>query len=1145
MAESTRVKPAFERTRNHGHGHKHKHSHNDNDARARATNADDDGLPRLVRSNDNSIVDTEDVVSQEEREELIFDFEIDLLELELMEMEGDFRRLREPEETEDEREAEVTDDGEEERKKALLAELEAEMEEAAMKSEPAETLLREEDEQREMVRRLAELNAAMASSEPADLREEVEQQETYGTEKERGKPLAELEAELEAEMISELAGLLLEETDGTVRLAIARLGEDSDPAELESNNSLLSDDLDGYHEALRLELEHVDANHEFIDDGETETVAETAVAVTVAADSEEALRLELEHVDANHEFIDDQETDTDTVSVAAAVAGEEALRLELEHVDANHEFIDDQETDTDTVAAAGEEYHRRETLTDADDSLRMELREESSASSPSPSSSSSLTVSSSPVLLFSSTKFPDHCQIQVVDIYETHSTQLKPRSLSEREQEYVPLEKAGIPFRKCRDRSCACHSSSSSPRPRSRPRPRPHTARSDPGGSNSIVGRSNRSEMTENASSRRRANSNSNSDHATNNNNDDDDAESSPPPELSFYTRRAERKHAMRIYEEQDDRTETTAENSESTTTRSATSSASFVCSGQQQPPNGGTSAALDKNDLDSNHRMAIHRDIIHAMPDHYRPRQQRARSEDVVDGNDRTKSWRQRSYSSHVTTPVSTTNNSNDGLLVVPDDPGDKDDNTERDKTSSVPSPVNVVEDVRHDHRSSSERKPPKEGQRTSPVKKRRQSKPKKTPPKQVSECYQERERALGHCRRTIEILHHNEMMERRKSNRRPGATATVREVQLRRRRCLQQAMELTKVYYQMGLLHYQQGRYDTARHVLEHGLEVLIADRANNIVPPVAAAAAAAAVRTKPHTSTTTEEDAMFDADYNDARGNFGDSSPRGFGNTVENLSPLPTLPPLPTLDEVAPYFSNQVLLLAADLVLAVGKIFAAQGLFSDAKRSTGRILQWSACQRQRMFQAQQQSHEHCQFHYHYYPNNNELEYWREWGPITARAQVLFAECFARENRPDLAMTYYQEALSVQRSILGPRHVQVAETVYRIGNVHASRGFLELAELWYHEALGLYRCHRENGGSNEAAEASHDTTTETASILADEATVLASLGWIFLLRREADRAYWATDEALKSTIHSLGPSHRNVASLQYQMACIQSLYR
>jgi len=527
-----------------------------------------------------------------------------------------------------------------------------------------------------------------------------------------------------------------------------------------------------------------------------------------------------------------------------------------------------------------------------------------------------------------------------------------------------------------------------------------------------------------------------------------------------------------------------------------------------------------------------------------------RFRSEDLVDGNNRgvsssavaalaaaapsSKPNRQRSFSAHTTASAAATTASNEQC-----NDGTSAKGNEQIYTNS---PTSIVDEVcpRRNPRLSSPRKirtqeeshrQPRRNHKTQT----QQRKPREATPSAATlfDGSRERELLLGDCRRTIRFLHQTEKMERREEKKRVATSdRSARDLQLQRRRRLQQAMQLTKLYHTMGLIHYQQGRYDTARHVLEHGLETLIADRANNAVPSTAAATAVATGK------AATEEDARFDADYNSTHNN-----PRYFSFSD-------SLPPLPTLDEVAPYLSNHALLLAAELVVTQGKIFAAQGWWNDAKQSSGKVLQWSAFQRQRIFHGQPQTN-----------NNSILEYWREWGPTTALSQVLFAECFQRENRPDIAMTYYQEALAVQRYVLGPIHVQVAETMSRIGNLQTTRGLLDLAEQCYHEALGVYRFHREEQeqhgcGSTRTMNTKTATMTATtgpstananhhaiASILADEATVLASLGWIYLLRRERDKAYWVTNQALQSTVHALGPLHRNVASLQYQMICIQNL--
>ena len=396
---------------------------------------------------------------------------------------------------------------------------------------------------------------------------------------------------------------------------------------------------------------------------------------------------------------------------------------------------------------------------------------------------------------------------------------------------------------------------------------------------------------------------------------------------------------------------------------------------------------------------------------------------------------------------------------------------------------------------------------------------------------CFDNRERILRDYRQTVRSLKQREKRYRKGNNGDNNGDNDDFERRRQQRR-FQLAMQLAGTYHWMGLIHYQQCRYETARHVLQYGIDILIAHRASTIaVVPTAGAAV--------------DE----------------------FDNDIDADCIFVPLPPLPTLDEVAPHLSYSALLLVAELVIAKGKIFAAQGLWDDVKRCSGQVLQWSAFQRQRCQQQQQQQQQQLPGYHHGYSHStvaennirhasyaaNNKKYWDDWGPITARAQVLFAQCFQRENRPDIAMRYYQEALAVQRYVLGPNHVQAAETMYLIGNLHTSRGLLGLAGQCYDEALRVYIFHRQHHTTTTAATSTTTTTTaddnqgidenhSTDCIMADEATVLASLGWIFLLQRDYERAFQFTNQALHWTVHALGASHRNVASMQYQLACIQN---
>jgi tetratricopeptide (TPR) repeat protein len=387
-------------------------------------------------------------------------------------------------------------------------------------------------------------------------------------------------------------------------------------------------------------------------------------------------------------------------------------------------------------------------------------------------------------------------------------------------------------------------------------------------------------------------------------------------------------------------------------------------------------------------------------------------------------------------------------------------------------------------------------------------------------SRLFDERERSLKEYRQSIRILQNEEKMDRRQKIGSTDHTTLKRDSrkqqkwkrQKQQQREFKRTMQLADLYHNMGLIHYQQGRYDTARHVLQCGVDALIANRAAAV--PFAQAALEEA--TDP-----------FDDDY---------------CNPYYASAPSRLLPVLPTLDEAAPHLSNQALLLAAELVLAQGKIFAAQGLWNETKQYSGKVLQWSAFQKQRLVGKPTSSHHRDS------PLNATIadsnKYWKDWGPTTSRAQVLFARCFERERRPDIAMGYYQEALSVQRCVLGHGHVHTADTLYRIGNLHASAGLLGLAGQCYDEAMQLYRRHRSqtpNSAPPLLGEEDHRPPS-AACIAADEATVLAGLGWIFFVQRDLARALALTNEALEGMVHALGSSHRNVLSLRHQLMCIQT---
>ena len=327
--------------------------------------------------------------------------------------------------------------------------------------------------------------------------------------------------------------------------------------------------------------------------------------------------------------------------------------------------------------------------------------------------------------------------------------------------------------------------------------------------------------------------------------------------------------------------------------------------------------------------------------------------------------------------------------------------------------------------------------------------------------------------------------------------------------------SIQIAEMYYKMGLIHYQQGRYVTARNVISSGIEVLLIKNKN-----------------------TDNHNSIHDA------------------AAAAGLSIHHSL--FPTLNEVSPHhLSNPALILIGNLVIVQGKIYAAQGLWNDVKLCSEQILSWW----------QQQ----------FNPTNDDSS--TSWVLLATRAQILLGQYYdhhQRGRRPDIAMRYYQEVLRTlhhhqQNQKYGDVVVQIAETMYRIGNIHTSQLYLPLAIHYYNESLRLYQNLRQHH-HNQNTSFDNDNNRRTpaaandcyfAATIADEATVLASIGWIFLLQGEYKRAHQVTNQALYWMIHALGNNnandkantntnstqqqqqhcrHKNVVSIQYQLFCIEN---
>lgn len=220
---------------------------------------------------------------------------------------------------------------------------------------------------------------------------------------------------------------------------------------------------------------------------------------------------------------------------------------------------------------------------------------------------------------------------------------------------------------------------------------------------------------------------------------------------------------------------------------------------------------------------------------------------------------------------------------------------------------------------------------------------------------------------------------------------------------------------------------------------------------------------------------------------------------------------------LSEAIPFLSSRALLLVAELFTTQAKVQLAQGRPEQAKVDLQHVFEW--CSRG----AQQEQTDVAR---------RTTADAATWTLARSRAQVLLAQVSQREHRPDVAMRLLQEAVGVQRQILGGDHVLVADSVHQIGNLHLAHGFLDLAARCYHEALRVYQWHSNNDRSM--------TDASLTQVVADGAATLAGLGWIHLLRHDYRSALQATNQALQWTLQTVGPMHRNVASLQYQLGWI-----
>ncbi|KAL3925452.1 MAG: hypothetical protein SGARI_005840, partial [Bacillariaceae sp.] len=213
---------------------------------------------------------------------------------------------------------------------------------------------------------------------------------------------------------------------------------------------------------------------------------------------------------------------------------------------------------------------------------------------------------------------------------------------------------------------------------------------------------------------------------------------------------------------------------------------------------------------------------------------------------------------------------------------------------------------------------------------------------------------------------------------------------------------------------------------------------------------------------------------------------------------------------------------LLLIASIFTAQAKTYLAQGLYETAKNRVEQVMICLGNERVRRGIGSPVP----------YLNGGANHKATDWSLTMARAQVVLGCCYQHLRRPDWSMRCFQDALHIQRYILGNESVQVAETLRGMGDLHLSQCMLGPAAGCYQEALRVYRY---------VLPLQQGIFHLAACVAADTATILTSLGWISLLQHDLSSAWNTTMEALRLATRTNGKHHRNVASIRYQLGWIQ----
>ena len=122
------------------------------------------------------------------------------------------------------------------------------------------------------------------------------------------------------------------------------------------------------------------------------------------------------------------------------------------------------------------------------------------------------------------------------------------------------------------------------------------------------------------------------------------------------------------------------------------------------------------------------------------------------------------------------------------------------------------------------------------------------------------------------------------------------------------------------------------------------------------------------------------------------------------------------------------------------------------------------------------------------------------------------------------EMASSVLNEAITLQRQILGPTHTDIAGTLLVYGALNEALYQYEYAAKCFLEALDMYR--------------NDDSGASFANV--DISVTLSNIGWMFYKTGDYESALHSYEESLEIAIPILGDGHRNVSSLRVQMGMV-----